>query len=229
VAAGIDSMVVGEAQILSQVREAFQAAQAERTVGPVLSALFARAIKVGRRARSETGIGAGLASTVTVGLRVADAQLGGLAGRRALLVGRGRRGPAGRPGPAQGRGGELVVANRTPATGAALARELAGRAVPLDRVAEELALADLAVAATAGTTPTVTAATVADALARRTVPRRGRRCIGAAGRARPGRAPGRRARGPRAARGRPGRPGRPPGRARDRRGARAARSSGSAP
>jgi len=170
VAAGIDSMVVGEAQILSQVREAFQAAQAERTVGPVLSALFARAIKVGRRARSETGIGAGLASTVTVGLRVADAQLGGLAGRRALLVGAG--GVARLAGRAlrKAGAGELVVANRTPASGAALARELAGRAVPLDRVAEELALADLAVAATAGTTPTVTAATVADALARRTGP-----------------------------------------------------------
>jgi glutamyl-tRNA reductase len=170
VAAGIDSMVVGEAQILSQVREAFQAAQAERTVGPVLSALFARAIKVGRRARSETGIGAGLASTVTVGLRVADAQLGGLAGRRALLVGAG--GVARLAGRAlrEAGAGELVVANRTPASGAALARELAGRAVPLDRVAEELALADLAVAATAGTTPTVTAATVTDALARRTGP-----------------------------------------------------------
>jgi glutamyl-tRNA reductase len=167
VAAGIDSMVVGEAQILGQVREAFQAAQAERTVGPVLSALFARAIKVGRRARSETGIGAGLASTVTVGLRVADAQLGGLAGRRALLVGAG--GVARLAGRAlrQAGAGELVVANRTAATGAALARELDGRAVPLDRVAGELASADLVVAATAGTTPTVPADSVAAALARR--------------------------------------------------------------
>jgi glutamyl-tRNA reductase len=170
VAAGIDSMVVGEAQILTQVREAFRAAQAERTVGPVLSALFATAIKVGRRARRETGIGAGPASTVTVGLRVADAQLGGLAGRRALLVGAG--GVARLAGRAlrEAGAGELVVANRTPATGAALARELDGRAVPLDQVADELALADLAVAATAGTTPTVTAATVADALARRAGP-----------------------------------------------------------
>ena len=167
VAAGIDSMVVGEAQILSQVREAFQAAQAERTVGPVLSALFARAIKVGRRARSETAVGAGLASTVTAGLRVADGQLGGLAGRRALLVGAGGVARlAGRALRAAG-AGELVVANRTSATGGALARELGGRAVPLERVAEELALADLAVAATAGTTPTVTAATVAEAMARR--------------------------------------------------------------
>jgi glutamyl-tRNA reductase len=167
VAAGIDSMVVGEAQILGQVREAFRAAQAERSVGPVLSSLFTTAIKVGRRARSETGIGAGMASTVTVGLRVAAEQLDGLAGRRALLVGAGSLARlAGRALKAAG-AAELVVANRTPATGAALAGELGGRAVGLDRVAGELAAADLLVAATAGTTPTVTAAAVAAALDQR--------------------------------------------------------------
>jgi glutamyl-tRNA reductase len=167
VAAGIDSMVVGEAQILGQIREAFQAAQAERSVGAVLSALFTRAIKVGRRARSETAIGAGMASTVTVGLRVATGQLGDLAGRRVLLVGAGGLARLAARALREAGVGELVVANRTMATGTALARELGGRAVPLDRVADELALADLAVAATAGSTPTVGAATVADALARR--------------------------------------------------------------
>jgi glutamyl-tRNA reductase len=167
VAAGVDSMVVGEAQILGQVREAFAAAQAERSVGPVLTALFNRAIKVGRRARSETGIGAGMASTVTVGLRVAAGQLDGLAGRRALLVGAGAMARLAGRALREAGAGELVVANRTLATGAALARELGGRAVPLDQVAGELARADLAVAATAGPAPTVTAATVADALARR--------------------------------------------------------------
>ncbi len=167
VAAGVDSMVVGEAQILGQIREAFQAAQAERSVGAVLSALFTRAIKVGRRARSETAIGAGMASTVTVGLRVAAGQLGDLAGRRVLLVGAGSLARLAGRALREAGVGELVVANRTMATGAALARELGGRAVPLDRVADELALADLAVAATAGSTPTVGAATVADALARR--------------------------------------------------------------
>jgi glutamyl-tRNA reductase len=167
VAAGVDSMVVGEAQILGQVREAFAAAQAERTVGPALSALFAHAIKVGRRARSRTGIGAGQRSTVSVGLRVAAGQLDGLAGRRVLLVGAGGLARlAGRTAREAG-AGELVVANRTPATGAALARELGGWAVPLERVADELAAADLVIAATAGTTPTVTAAAVAEALARR--------------------------------------------------------------
>jgi glutamyl-tRNA reductase len=167
VAAGVDSMVVGEAQILGQIREAFQAAQAERTVGAVLSALFTRAIKVGRRARSETAIGAGMASTVTVGLRVATGQLGDLAGRRVLLVGAGSLARLAGRALREAGVGELVVANRTMATGAALARELGGRAVPLDQVADELALADLAVAATAGSTPTVGAATVAGALARR--------------------------------------------------------------
>jgi glutamyl-tRNA reductase len=167
VAAGLDSMVVGEAQILGQVREAFHAARAERTVGPALSALFARAIKVGRRARSETGIGAGMASTVTVGLRVAAGQLDGLAGRRALLVGAGGLARLAGRALRQAGAGELVVANRTPATGAALAAELGGRAVPLDQVADELAQADLVVAATAGTTPTITAAAVATALAQR--------------------------------------------------------------
>ena len=163
VACGVDSMVVGEAQILGQVREAFGAAQAERSVGPVLSALFTRAIKVGRRARNETGIGAGMASTVTVGLRVAAGQLGDLAGRRVLLVGAGGLARLAGRAVREAGAGELVVANRTPATGAALARELGGRAVPLERVAGELAAADLVVAATAGTTPTVTAAAVAGA------------------------------------------------------------------
>ena len=145
VAAGVDSMVVGEAQILGQVRESFTAAQAERTVGPVLSALFTRAIKVGKRARSETGIGAGQRSTVSVGLRVAAGQLGDLAGRRVLLVGAGGLARLAGQAVREAGAGELVVANRTPATGAALARELGGRAVPLERVGEELAAADLGV------------------------------------------------------------------------------------
>ena len=167
VAAGVDSMVVGEAQILGQVREAFAAAQAERTVGPVLSALFTRAVKVGRRARSQTGIGAGQRSIVSVGLRVAAGQLDGLAGRRVLLVGAGGLARLAGRAVREAGAGELVVATRTPATGAALARELGGGSAPLDRVADELAAADLVIAATAGATPTVTAAAVAAALRER--------------------------------------------------------------
>ncbi|HEV8651268.1 MAG TPA: glutamyl-tRNA reductase [Actinomycetes bacterium] len=167
VASGVDSMVVGETQVLGQVREAFQGATAERAVGPVLSTLFRQAIKVGRRARAETRIGAGLTSTLTVGMRVAEGQLGSLAGRRVLVVGAGRMGRlAGRTVRACG-AGELVVANRTAANGAALARELGGRSVPLDRIEDELVAADLVVASTAAVAPTVTAGVVAAATARR--------------------------------------------------------------
>jgi glutamyl-tRNA reductase len=171
VAAGIDSMVIGEVQILGQVREAFQAAQAERTVGPVLHALFTQALRVGRRARHETAIGQGLISTLSVSLQVAERQLGTIAGRSVLLVGAGRIARlAGRTVREAG-ASELVIANRTAAHGAALAAQLGGRSVPLQAIGQELATADLVIASTAAVTPTVTLEAVRPGLDRR---RRGR-------------------------------------------------------
>jgi glutamyl-tRNA reductase len=167
VASGVDSLVVGESQILGQVREAFRAAQAEQAVGPVLTTLFGQAIKVGRRSRTETGIAAGPTSTLAVGLRLAERQLGALAGRRVLVVGAGKMGRLAGRGLRAAGVGELVVANRSPANGATLADELGGRHVPLDQVGDELTAADLVVASTASMAPTVTAATIAEALARR--------------------------------------------------------------
>ncbi len=167
VASGVDSMVVGESQILAQVREAFRAAQAERAVGPLLSTLFGQAIKVGRRARRETTIGAGPTSTLEVGLRVAERQLGSLAGRRVLVVGAGKMGRLAGRGLRAAGVAEVVVANRTAANGAALARELGGRHVPLARIRDELAMADLVIASTAAMSPTITTEVVADALAQR--------------------------------------------------------------
>ena len=173
VAAGLDSMVVGEAQILSQVREAFAAARAEEAVGPELSGAFQHAIRTGRRVRAETAIGAQLASTLSVGLDVTRAQLDGLAGRRGLVVGAGSMGRlAGRSLREEGVG-ELVIANRTEARAAQLARELGGRAVGLDDLEGELAAADLVIASTAAVSPTVTGEAVGAALGRRS----GRRLV----------------------------------------------------
>jgi glutamyl-tRNA reductase len=167
VTAGIDSMVVGEVQILGQVREAFQAAQTERAAGPVLHALFTQALRVGRRARHETAIGQGIASTLSVSLKVVERQLGSLAGRAVLIVGAGRMAKlAGRTVREAG-ASELVIANRTAAHGAALAAELGGRSVPLDAIDQELATADLVVASTAAVTPTVTLEAVRRGLAGR--------------------------------------------------------------
>jgi glutamyl-tRNA reductase len=167
VTAGIDSMVVGEVQILGQVREAFQAAQAERTAGPVLHALFTQALRVGRRARHETAIGQGLASTLSVSLAVAQGQLGSLAGRSALIVGAGKMARLAAQTLRQAGAAELVIANRTPAHGRALAAELDGRSVPLEAIDRELATVDLVVASTAAMSPTVTLDAVRRGLDRR--------------------------------------------------------------
>jgi len=167
VASGIDSMVIGEAQILGQVREAFQASRAERAAGPVLTTLFSQAIKTGRRARTETAIGSGLASTLSVGLRVVGEHLGGLAGRRVLIVGAGKMARLAGTGLRQAGVGELAIANRTRSRATALANALGGRSLPLDQIEDELAAADLLVASTAAVAPTVGAALVARALAHR--------------------------------------------------------------
>ena len=167
VTAGIDSMVVGEVQILGQVREAFQAALAERTAGPVLHALFTQALRVGRRARHETAIGQGLASMLSVSLAVAQGQLGSLAGRSALIVGAGKMARLAAQTLRQAGAAELVVANRTPAHGSALAAEFDGRSVPLEAIDRELATVDLVVASTAAMSPTVTLDAVRRGLDRR--------------------------------------------------------------
>jgi glutamyl-tRNA reductase len=160
VAAGIDSMVIGEVQILGQIREAFQAAQAERTVGPVLSSLFTKALRVGRRARHETAIGQGLASTLSVSLQVAEGQLGTLKGRNVLVVGAGKMAKLAARTVREAGAAGLVIANRTAVHGAALAAQLGGRSVPLTAIDRELGAVDLMVASTAAVTPTVTLAAV---------------------------------------------------------------------
>jgi glutamyl-tRNA reductase len=82
-------MVVGEAQVLGQVRQALRSAQEHGTAGRLLNELFQHALRVGKRAHAETGIDAAARSLVTVGLELGDVALGGLAGRRALVVGAG--------------------------------------------------------------------------------------------------------------------------------------------
>src|SRR5439155_16141956 len=89
VAAGLDSMVLGEPQILAQVRAAFRPAHDEGAAGPMLSALLRGAIRTGRRVRAETAIGASPAAFVGVGAEVAAPFLGGLEGRSAVVIGAG--------------------------------------------------------------------------------------------------------------------------------------------
>ena len=149
VAAGVDSMIVGEAEILGQVRESWLAAEREGTTGPVLSRVFRQAIEVGKRSRTETAIGRNPASVSSAAVAVAAERLGSLEGRRVLVLGAGDVG-AGLAVALAGAGvGEIVVANRTPEHADALAQRVGGRALPLDEVASELDRADVLLASTA--------------------------------------------------------------------------------
>jgi glutamyl-tRNA reductase len=167
VAAGLDSMVVGEGQILGQLRDAFRTAQDEQSVGRLLHDLFRSALRVGKRARSETAIGRAGASLVSVGLQVVEAALGPVAGRQVVVVGAGAMGRL--AGAALQRAGaaDVVVVNRTVDTATALAAELGGRGVGLAGLLDAVAAADVVVTSTGAAEPVVPAELVEQAMARR--------------------------------------------------------------
>ncbi len=165
VAAGLDSLVLGEAEILGQVRDAFTAAG--DATGPALTLLFRTAISAGRRARSETAIGANPATASSMALALADGVLGDLRGRRALVVGAGRIGLQTLKA-VTGRGiEEIAVANRTQEHATEAVDRFGGTAFSLDELEDALAWADFAVTATSSETPVLDAELVRAAIARR--------------------------------------------------------------
>jgi glutamyl-tRNA reductase len=147
VAAGLDSMVVGESQILGQVRAALRTAQAAGTVGRTLNELVQSALRVGKRAHAETGIDAAGASLVAVGLELAARSLSGLGGRSAVVVGAGSMASLAAQS-LRRRDVAVTVVNRTPEHAARLAEQVAGRAAALAGLGTALAGADLLVACT---------------------------------------------------------------------------------
>ncbi len=151
VACGLDSMVVGESQILGQLRAAYAASADAATVGTVLHELAQTALRVGKRVHAETGIDRAGASVVSVALDRAEAALGRLPGRRALIVGAGSMGAL--SGATLRRRGltDIVIANRSPERGARLAETLGGRVVALDAVADVIGGADLVISSTGAT------------------------------------------------------------------------------
>lgn len=155
VAAGLDSLVLGESEILGQVGDALEAGTAARTVGPELSLLFRTAITAGRRARSETAIGANAATASSMALALAEGVLGDLREKRALVVGAGRIGLQTLTA-LVGRGVvQIGVANRTRERAVEVAERPGVTAYGLDELEDVLAWADVAVTATASETPVV--------------------------------------------------------------------------
>jgi glutamyl-tRNA reductase len=172
VASGLDSAVIGEQQVLGQVRRAYAAAEANHTVGRTLHELSQRALSVGKRVHAETGIDSAGASVVSVALGMADTKLGGLAGRSAVVVGAGSMGALSAKHLARAGVERIHVVNRTLPRAKRLAhniRELgvAADAFPLDHLPPVLTDADVVVCCTGAVRPVVSLADVHHALARR--------------------------------------------------------------
>jgi glutamyl-tRNA reductase len=170
VAAGLDSMVTGEPQILAQVRQAHRRASAEGAAGPGVTPLFHAATRAGRRVRAETGLGAAPDAFVRAGTGLADADLGGLAGKRALVIGAGqmaalavkqlrRRGVA-----------SIRVLNRSAERARLIAHRSDAEHGDLSELSEAIRHADVVVSATGATGLLIHGSTVREAMAGRTNP-----------------------------------------------------------
>ena len=147
VAAGLDSVVVGESQVLGQVRAALTQAQGHGTVGTVLNSLFQQAIRVGKRVHTETSVGAAGRSLVTAAYDVLSGQIGGLAGRQVLVIGAGSMATlAART--AAGSGAAVTCLNRTYARAHRLATSFGGRALPWSELRSAIGTSDVLVSCT---------------------------------------------------------------------------------
>jgi glutamyl-tRNA reductase len=148
VAASLDSMVVGEPQILGQVKEAYAVARAVGTISSHLDTLLTRAFAVAKRVRSETTVGTSAVSVASVAVDLAKKIFGSLQGRTVFLVGAGKMSEiAARHLLAHGVG-SLLIANRTPERAVQLAQKFQGQAVPFEQLYELAGKADIVITST---------------------------------------------------------------------------------
>jgi len=155
VAAGLDSLVVGEPQILGQVKTAFQTASERRCTGPLLNKAFHWAFGVGKRVRTETSLGEGAVSISFAAVSLARKIFGHLDGRRVLVVGAGEIGDLTAQHLRSNGVAEMVITSRTPAHAEALAAEVGGRTVPWSDMRHAMARADIVVTATGSQRPII--------------------------------------------------------------------------
>ena len=167
VVCGLDSMVVGESQIVGQVKHALRLAQAAGTTSRVLSGLVQQALRVGKRARTETGIDRAGRSLVTAGLAEAVRELGTLTEHEVLVVGAGSMSSLAAIVASQTGARSVVVANRTLEHAQRLAASVGGRAIALDQLQEAFVTADLVISCTGAVGHVVEAGAVAAAQQRR--------------------------------------------------------------
>jgi glutamyl-tRNA reductase len=170
VAAGLDSMVLGESEILGQVAEANEAAQRWRSTGPALSGLFRIAVQAGKRVRGETGIGRNPGSVSSVAVALAEQAAGGLRDRRVALIGAGRMARKAATALLANGVQEIMVVSRSLDSAAAVAAEWRGEAATLEELPQVLARADIVISSTSSPEPIVAAPLVRRAMAGRERP-----------------------------------------------------------
>ena len=156
VSSGLDSMVVGEAQILGQLRDAYHAATEAEAAGRLLHELMQQALRVGKRAHAETGIDRAGQSVVTAALEVASARLGSLEGRTALVIGAGAMGALSVATLTRAGVGPLWITNRSAERADRLAEAYGATVVSFADLDAALAAADIVVSATASAAPVLT-------------------------------------------------------------------------
>jgi len=148
VSSGLDSVVLGESEILGQVRQAWRRAHEEGAAGTRMAALFRHAIVAGKRARTETAIARGSTSLAHAAVAMAASHVGSLAGKRILLLGAGEVGESMAVAVGGIDGADILVANRTWDRAVALASRVGGRAVQLDGLRHSLGEVDVLLTST---------------------------------------------------------------------------------
>ena len=170
VAAGLDSAIVGEPQILGQVKDAYQAASERHCTGPLLRSLFERSFLVGKRVRRETALGEGAVSVSFEAVSIARKIFAHLEGRRVLVVGAGDISTLTAQHLRSSGVGEILIASRTAAHSQVLAEQVNGFAVPWSEMMSALGTADIVITATGAQRPIITRAHVEAVTRRRSDP-----------------------------------------------------------
>lgn len=148
VASGLDSMVIGENEILGQVWDAYLQAESYGAAGSILSVVFRKAVSVGKRVRSETEINRGAVSFGSVSVKLAEELMGGLCGKNVLVIGAGEMGTCVAKALARSKPNTIFIANRTYERAVKLAEDISGKALRFDKLEEALVEADVVICAT---------------------------------------------------------------------------------
>ena len=169
-ASGLESMVVGENQVLNQLWQAFLEADEAKTVGPVLRHVFNKAASVGLRVRNETGISKGAISIGSVAVELAGRLMGGFEGKKVLVMGAGQMGTLVAKALARRSQSAVFIASRTYERAVRLAEQLSGKAVKFDMLSEALQDADVVICSTSAPHYLLTKETVQKVMNRRSNP-----------------------------------------------------------